>query len=239
MDGIVERSKDLRTPQEIDGVLPWVCTTIVSTDIETDASGLCQAQVISSTHPYNSETEVTNETAAIMPPWQTESTISTVSSQVHLHSQVMLSLVETLIFQIAQQVSTKIITQLGMQVVATNLTAPVDPEAPHKESLVHHSSHKPAQDAANVMRDLRLGDGTTVSFSISSIPDPVAVTFVQDIPRLNAMWDDTSSHWGGESVLSIEGYPVPIVYWPNIYRYGKAGQWQGMKSRWTEWRVGH
>ncbi|KAG2755632.1 hypothetical protein P692DRAFT_201701187 [Suillus brevipes Sb2] len=50
------------------------------------------------------------------------------------------------------------------------------------------------------------------------------------------MWDDTSPHWGGESVLTIKGHPIPIVYWPDIYCYGKFGQWQGTKSRWTDWR---
>jgi hypothetical protein len=150
---------------------------------------------------------------------------------------------ETPIFQIAQQVSTEIMSQLRMQAVATKPTTqccvPAESEASHNhESPVHPLSHKPVEDAGNTIRHLKLGDGTTVSFSISSMPDPVAVTFVQDIPRLNAMWDDTSSHWEGESVLTIEGHPIPVVYWREIYRYGKVGQWKGMKSRWTDWKVG-
>lgn len=76
-----------------------------------------------------------------------------------------------------------------------------------------------------------------ISFAISDTPDPVAVTFVQDIPRLNAMWDDTSSHWGRESVLTIGGHPIPVMYWPEVYRYGRTRQWEGTKSRWTDWRV--
>lgn len=76
-----------------------------------------------------------------------------------------------------------------------------------------------------------------MSFAVSDTPDPVAVTFVQDIPRLNAMWDDTSSHWRGESVLTIQGHPIPIKYWPEVYRYGKTRQWEGTKSRWIDWRV--
>ncbi|KAG2739599.1 hypothetical protein P692DRAFT_201729417 [Suillus brevipes Sb2] len=50
------------------------------------------------------------------------------------------------------------------------------------------------------------------------------------------MWDDLSPHWGGESVLTIGGHPIPLMYWPDVYRYGKTCQWQGTKSRWTEWR---
>ncbi|KAG2029249.1 hypothetical protein BDR03DRAFT_881359 [Suillus americanus] len=50
------------------------------------------------------------------------------------------------------------------------------------------------------------------------------------------MWDDTSPYWEQESVLMIEGCPIPIVYWPDVYRYGKYSQWQGSKSQWTGWR---
>ena len=88
------------------------------------------------------------------------------------------------------------------------------------------------------LRHLKLGDKTVVSFTVDSIPDPVAVSFVHNIPRLNSMWDDTSHHWGQESVLTIKGHPIPIVYWPDIYRYGKTRQWKGTKSSWADWRVG-
>jgi hypothetical protein len=91
--------------------------------------------------------------------------------------------------------------------------------------------------ATDEIRHLKLGDGTKVSFVVSDVPDPVTVTFKQDIPRLNAMWDDTSPYWREESVLTIEGCPIPIVYWPHVYHYGKYGQWQGTKSQWSGWRV--
>ncbi|KAG1781313.1 hypothetical protein EV702DRAFT_1193492 [Suillus placidus] len=98
------------------------------------------------------------------------------------------------------------------------------------------SDNESAACEADEMCYLKLGDGTEVSFAVSSIPDPVAVTFMHNISRLNAMWDDTSYYWKGESVLMIEGRPIPIVYWPDVYRYGKCGQWYGTKSRWTDWR---
>jgi len=99
------------------------------------------------------------------------------------------------------------------------------------------SSDLESESPDSEMRYLTLGDDTLVGFTITSIPDPVAVTFVHDIPRLNSMWDDTSCHWGGESVLTIQGHAIPIVYWPEVYHYGKVRQWQGTKSRWTDWRV--
>ncbi|KAG2055822.1 hypothetical protein BDR06DRAFT_881556 [Suillus hirtellus] len=99
----------------------------------------------------------------------------------------------------------------------------------------------PSSDGESVVVDetcqLKLGDGTEVSFVVSNVPDPVAVTFKQDIPCLNAMWDDTSPYWRKELVLTIEGHPIPIVYWPDVYHYGKYGQWQETKSQWCGWRV--
>ncbi|KAG2117436.1 hypothetical protein BD769DRAFT_1362816 [Suillus cothurnatus] len=99
------------------------------------------------------------------------------------------------------------------------------------ESLMAPSSDsKSVAHATDEIRHLKLGDGTKVSFVVSDVPDPVTVTFKQDIPRLNAMWDDTSPYWREESVLTIEGCPIPIVYWPHVYHYGKYGQWQGTKT---------
>jgi len=140
-----------------------------------------------------------------------------------------------MVFQIAHKVSAGIIAQLDTANKAP--TCDVAPDSPRVENLMAPSSDTEFTHAADETRYLKLGDGTEVSFAVSSIPDPIAVTFTQDIPRLNAMWDDTSPHWGGESVLMMEGHPIPIVYWPDVYRYGKCGQWRGTKSRWTDWRV--
>ncbi|KAG2029568.1 hypothetical protein BDR03DRAFT_880426, partial [Suillus americanus] len=41
---------------------------------------------------------------------------------------------------------------------------------------------------------------------------------------------------GGESVLTIGNRTIALKHWPDVYRYGKARQWEGIKSRWTEWR---
>lgn len=141
-----------------------------------------------------------------------------------------------MVFQIAHKVSAGIIARLDAANMAS--TCDTTPDSACVESLAAPSK---SFDSKSTVADetcyLKLGDGTEVSFSVSSVPDPVAVTFTQDIPRLNAMWDDTSPHWGGESVLTIKGHPIPIVYWPDVYRYGKFGQWQGTKSCWTDWRV--
>ncbi|KII83179.1 hypothetical protein PLICRDRAFT_119756 [Plicaturopsis crispa FD-325 SS-3] len=50
------------------------------------------------------------------------------------------------------------------------------------------------------------------------------------------MWDDTSLHWGRESVLQLQGRPIALVYWPELYRYGKELQWKGIKAPWCDWK---
>jgi hypothetical protein len=104
------------------------------------------------------------------------------------------------------------------------------------------SSAAPAIPCARQDGDgcLVLGDGTTLFFSKSRcIPDPPAVSFAKDIPRLVRLRDDASPDWDpSNAVLCIQGKPVALKYWPEVYRYGKTGQWAGTKKNWAHWRVG-
>lgn len=86
-------------------------------------------------------------------------------------------------------------------------------------------------------RSFKLLNSSVFTFTQSQVPDPPAISFATDIPRLNAMWDDNPNHWRGESVPVIEGFPIPLVYWPEIYRYGKKNQWKGTKGKWFEWKA--
>jgi hypothetical protein len=84
-----------------------------------------------------------------------------------------------------------------------------------------------------------LGNGTTIRFSEADTPDPPAVSFAHDIPRLNGMWDDKTPHWSGSSALVIQGQPIAIEYWCEIYSYRKEkkNQWKGTKAKVFEWGV--
>ncbi|KAG2098263.1 uncharacterized protein F5147DRAFT_816123, partial [Suillus discolor] len=74
------------------------------------------------------------------------------------------------------------------------------------------------------MRVLKLGNGTLLQVADDEIPDPPAISFVNDIPRLNGMWDDRTEHWQGTSIINIQGHP-------DCNR-----QWKGTKNKWTDWR---
>jgi len=86
-------------------------------------------------------------------------------------------------------------------------------------------------------RSLPLGNGQTVSFTEEDVPDPPACSFVNDISGLNAMWDDTSTHWAGHSHLVINGHPITLEYWDAVYTYWRPKQWTATKTKWGEWRA--
>lgn len=85
---------------------------------------------------------------------------------------------------------------------------------------------------------LKLGNGKLLSFSKQSIPDPPSISFSKDIPQLMRMWDDCSAEWSpSEAVLHIQGEPIALMYWKDLYCYGKSGQWKGTKKNWAHWEV--
>jgi hypothetical protein len=92
-------------------------------------------------------------------------------------------------------------------------------------------------------RTLKLGNSTIISFTPDDVPLPPAPTFAHDLPRLNRMWDDTSTYWDGQSALRIKGIPIAIIYWPIVYASSKvdgpwkSGHWNILKSRHSEWKV--
>jgi hypothetical protein len=84
---------------------------------------------------------------------------------------------------------------------------------------------------------LVLGNGMALQILGDDILNPPAVSFADDIPRLNSMWDDTTPHWCGKSPLVVGGHPIPVLYWPELYKYGKKDQWKGTKGKWFEWKI--
>jgi len=86
-------------------------------------------------------------------------------------------------------------------------------------------------------RTLKFGNGVILEFMEEDIPIPPAISFAENLALLNQMWDDTPPHWQGNSVLTIRGIPIPIVYWKKIYSR-LHGEWKGLKSNWSLWKVG-
>ncbi|KJA12688.1 hypothetical protein HYPSUDRAFT_152296 [Hypholoma sublateritium FD-334 SS-4] len=58
------------------------------------------------------------------------------------------------------------------------------------------------------------------------------------------MWDDSSALWSGSSYLVINNYPVPIVYWKQVYTAKYAGSWKvnnwrSMKGKFFEFKASY
>ena len=88
--------------------------------------------------------------------------------------------------------------------------------------------------------EVRVSHGTVLKVSQSTIPDPPLVLYAKDIAKLNWVWDDSSPFWSPEEVpFQIEGIPVALVYWKELYAYGKTGHWKGTKSKWADWKVSY
>lgn len=81
-----------------------------------------------------------------------------------------------------------------------------------------------------------------LTFTEDDVPAPPAISFADDLPALNRMWDDTSVFWDNHSCLVIKGFPIALTHWKDIYtskpgRSWKPNQWKGMKGKWFEWKV--
>jgi hypothetical protein len=102
----------------------------------------------------------------------------------------------------------------------------------HEQPLIADTSMQGPQSS------LTLGNGTTLCFSKQSVPYPPSMTFSKDIPLLMRIWDDSSAEWSpAEAVLHIQGQPIALKDWHDVYSYGKAGHWAHTKKTWTNWRV--
>ncbi|KAF8233882.1 hypothetical protein L208DRAFT_1066683, partial [Tricholoma matsutake] len=91
----------------------------------------------------------------------------------------------------------------------TSLSLPLMPAPPL--GVVIQSSGKPGK-AANI-RTIILGNGTELKLTLAEIPDPPAVSFIDNIPQLNQMCDDTSIHWRKDSRLHIRGEAITLSCW--------------------------
>lgn len=129
------------------------------------------------------------------------------------------------------------------------LSASIQPLSVTSSESASESAHAAtvSTNLGTIRRSITLANGTAVEFTSDQVPPPPAVTFVRpsDILTLNGMWDDTTPHWSGESALTINGTPIPIIYWKQIYSSRargagpswKPGQWKALKTHVFNWRV--
>lgn len=74
---------------------------------------------------------------------------------------------------------------------------------------------------------IKLGDND-FTFDRSTVPDPPAVYFSDNLTRL-------FEHWYCSDLLQINGLGIPVKHWQEIYR--KTGAWATLRTAWGNYKV--
>jgi hypothetical protein len=111
------------------------------------------------------------------------------------------------------------------------------PPLPMSASLIPAASVPVGSEAGERLRSLVIGE-KVISFYASEVPDPPAISFATNLARLNSLWDEAyakpSEH---PPVLFIKGEGIPIVYWPDVFKYTGGRKWEGIKHEYFTWKV--
>jgi hypothetical protein len=72
----------------------------------------------------------------------------------------------------------------------------------------------------------------TITFCSKDIPIPPAITFVDDIDRLDKVWDSVE-----DAVVSVKGERVPLKYWNQLWAGLDPQAWTILKQDYSDWKV--
>lgn len=272
-----ERSKDTRTAEEIQAILPWVCRPRHHRSPVADMS-VRKAKSIQKRFPYRAPT--VDSAASLGPPARVGPTTASTGSlrvpfadaskagpslpslvdanlgamSIHAHIQRT----ESTLSQILQ-----CITNSSGSPLESPLELAPRPLAPPPATL-SDASDDVGDDVAmsvdgedqagadnifanntfandNILietRALKLGNGVTICFTEADVPNPPALTFANDISRLNCVWDDTSEFWDvTQAPFAVKGEPIALVHWQALYSRWKGKQWEGLKKPYSNWKV--
>lgn len=86
-----------------------------------------------------------------------------------------------------------------------------------------------------------VGFGKTIRYKERDLREPPSITFATNISRLDRVWDDEQPGWDpedcGKNLLSINGAPVALRYWRDVFSGKKNSVWASLKKLWSEWKV--
>ncbi|KAJ3891932.1 hypothetical protein GG344DRAFT_64992 [Lentinula edodes] len=87
---------------------------------------------------------------------------------------------------------------------------------------------------------IKIAHGQVLNFNRADVHDPRQISFATNIPRLERVWDDEGTNWDpadcGTNLLSINGTPIALRYWPEVFSGKKDARWRALKKNWTEWK---
>ncbi|KAJ3915736.1 hypothetical protein F5877DRAFT_69613 [Lentinula edodes] len=87
---------------------------------------------------------------------------------------------------------------------------------------------------------LTIGHGKAIYYKYSQVHEPRQISFVTDIARLDRVWDDEQPNWDpldcGRNLLAINGTPIALKYWKQVFSRKNDGAWSWLKRLWVEWK---
>ncbi|KAJ3727516.1 hypothetical protein C8R42DRAFT_655819 [Lentinula raphanica] len=96
-----------------------------------------------------------------------------------------------------------------------------------------------AADAERVY-ELTIGHGQVIRYRLSSVREPNMISFSGSIDRLDRVWDDERPNWDptdcGQNLLKIDGVPIALRYWQEVFCGKRSTIWPWLKKHWNEWR---
>ncbi|KAJ3870872.1 hypothetical protein F5051DRAFT_434300, partial [Lentinula edodes] len=85
-----------------------------------------------------------------------------------------------------------------------------------------------------------VGFGKIVRYKERDLCEPPSITFATNISRLDRVWDDEQPSWDpedcGKNLLSINGVPIALRYWRDVFSGKKNSVWASLKKLWSEWK---
>ncbi|KAJ3861706.1 hypothetical protein EV359DRAFT_66261 [Lentinula novae-zelandiae] len=97
--------------------------------------------------------------------------------------------------------------------------------------------HPPAVKDITTMK---IAHRQLLNFNRANVHDPRQISFATNISRLERVWDDEGANWDpadcGTNLLSINGTPIALRYWPEVFSGKKDARWRALKKNWTEWK---
>ena len=113
---------------------------------------------------------------------------------------------------------------------------------PSLGSVNHHQEVKsgtmPQCDDQSISIPIKLDvAGLSIIVQSADIPEPPLLRLRGSIAAINAIWDDNPETWNESSPLRINGVSIPLVFWPDLYRYRSSERWSRVKQRWSDFKV--
>ncbi|KAJ3846397.1 hypothetical protein EV368DRAFT_69959 [Lentinula lateritia] len=87
--------------------------------------------------------------------------------------------------------------------------------------------------------EVTIGHGQVIYYKYREVREPRQISFVTDIARLDRVWDDEQPNWDPVdcgSLLEINGAPIALKYWKQVFSHKNDGAWSWLKRLWVEWK---